>query len=170
MQATAEDHRSKMVRRCIWWKAGALGIGMLGMAVVAGEGGPFPADAPYALICSGGLPFGIPPERYGEVLVDLLCFGVLQRFFFSRMYGRADAYAFSRCSLVLASFGGGLKEYLMHMLVAVVLLGAVQGVKGNVGSNGNLKVPVAFVPYISAAFFVCVLGMKVSPNLLPFVK
>lgn len=130
LRASLEDWKSKRVRRLNWWIAGSLGIGM---------------------IIGGGIP------AYG-ILADLVCFGALQFLFFSKMYGKADVYAFVCCSFVLASFGGGMKDYLIHMLVSVIFLGVVQLKKGNIAGNGNLRHPVAFIPYISSAFLTCILA------------
>lgn len=86
-------------------------------------------------------------------IVQLLCYIALQLLFFSRMYGKADCYAFSVCAVAEAAAGMQLKEYLVHMLIAFVFLALVQGVKHNIADNGNLKRPVPFLPYITLAFW-----------------
>jgi len=159
IRATVEDLRFKKVHRRIWWDAGIAGGGMIALGILSFRW----KEKGLIIGCPGAhwleiLPYGISTGKYGEMILDLVCFGLLQRFLFARMYGRADAYAFSMCSLVWASFGGGLREDLIHMLVSVILLGLVQAIKRNVASSGNLKKPVAFVPYISAGFLVCLLG------------
>lgn len=86
--------------------------------------------------------------------VPVLLFILLQELFFAKMYGRADCHGFAVCALAEGAFGMGLKEYLLHMLLAFFLLGVVQFLKHNVGKNGNLKNPVPFLPYITSAFWI----------------
>ena len=62
--------------------------------------------------------------------------------------------------LIFAAYGGGMFLYLCHMLISVFLMGIVQAFRKNIGKNGNLKKPVAFIPYISKAFLVCLLVME----------
>lgn len=80
-------------------------------------------------------------------------FTVLQCGFFSKMYGRADCYAFSVCAAAAASRGIGLAGFLAHMLLAFGLLAVVQGICRNIDKSGNLKQPVPFLPYITLAFW-----------------
>ena len=84
---------------------------------------------------------------------ELGAFVLLQLLFFSRMYGKADSYAFSVCATAEAAFGLGLKGYLIHMLAAFCLLALIQGMCRNIDKHGNLKHPVPFLPYITLAFF-----------------
>lgn len=91
--------------------------------------------------------------RYPEVLWQFTVFFLLQRGIFDRFYGRADVYAFCVCALTEASFGMGLKWYLLHMAAALILLAVVQGVRHNIGRDGNLKASVPFLPYITASFW-----------------
>lgn len=91
-------------------------------------------------------------NRLGS-LVDLGCFMLLQFKFFGKTFGKADMYAFLVGAICITSMGGGLKEDLQFMLLAYVGLGIVQLLKHNVGRNGNLKKPVAFLPYITLALF-----------------
>lgn len=86
-------------------------------------------------------------------IVQLLFYIALQLLFFSRMYGKADCYAFSVCAVAETALGMQLMEYLFHMLTAFILLAIVQGVKHNIADNGNLKHPVPFLPYITLAFW-----------------
>lgn len=83
-------------------------------------------------------------------------FLLLQLLFFGRTYGKADLYAFLTGGLCMMALGGGLREDLQFMLLAYVFLGIVQLLRKNVGRNGNLKKPVAFLPYITLALFSCV--------------
>ncbi len=88
-----------------------------------------------------------------ELLFPLLVFGLLQELFFCRLYGRADSHAFLTCSMVECALGMGMKEYLLHMLLAFGLLAVVQMLRHNIGRDGNLKQPIAFLPYITIAFW-----------------
>lgn len=89
---------------------------------------------------------------------ELLIFILLQELFFCRLYGRADCHAFSVCAFLENVMGMGMQMYLLHMLFAFLLLALVQGVGGNIGTNGNLKQPVAFLPYITLTFWGVLLG------------
>lgn len=88
---------------------------------------------------------------------QFICFLFLQRFLFDRFYGRADVYAFCACGLLESVFGIGLLGYLLHMAGAFLLLAVVQGVKRNIGTNGNLKRAVPFLPYIVFSFWIVLL-------------
>lgn len=85
---------------------------------------------------------------------ELLVYVLLQETLFAGMYGRADCHAFVVCAMVEAAYGMGMREYLIHMLLAFGLLAVVQGVRRNIGKDGNLKQPVAFLPYITVSFWV----------------
>lgn len=76
----------------------------------------------------------------------------LQFMLFARMYGKADCYAFCVCAIAGASLGMGFPDYLWQMLLALCLLFPVQLLRRNIGKSGNLKQPVAFLPYITLAF------------------
>lgn len=84
---------------------------------------------------------------------ELILFIALQQLWFCRMYGRADCHAFSLCAGVEAVLGMRMQMYLVHMLLAFGLLALVQGLEGNIGRDGNLKRPVAFLPYITLSFW-----------------
>lgn len=86
-------------------------------------------------------------------LLQLLFFIALQLLFFSKMYGKADCYAFSVCAVAETVLGMQLVEYLFHMLLAFAFLALVQGGRHNIARNGNLKCPVPFLPYITLAFW-----------------
>lgn len=88
-----------------------------------------------------------------SVLWQLLIFLLLQRFLFDRFYGRADVYAFCVCALTEGSLDMGLKWYLLHMGTALLLLAVVQGIRRNIGRDGNLKTAVPFLPYIVVSFW-----------------
>ena len=61
----------------------------------------------------------------------------------------------------------GMFGYLMHMMLAVLALFIVQLPKRNIAKNGNLKQPVAFLPYISLAFG---LNIVLNSSVLAFIK
>lgn len=93
------------------------------------------------------------------VVWQWILFVLLQYLLFARMYGLADCHAFCSCAVLLAASGRGITSMLVHMLCSIVLLGLVQWAKGNVNKRGNLKEPVAFIPYITVAFLV-VYGLR----------
>ncbi len=94
--------------------------------------------------------------RDSEISLGFLLYVLLQEVFFARLYGRADCHAFVACAMVESALGMKMKEYLTHMLLAYVFLAIVQGFKQNIGRNGNLKKPVAFLPYITVSFWVLI--------------
>ena len=122
--ACYQDQKTRRVYNVTWWIAGPAAVGL----------------------CL------LQWEQMGS-LYEYCIFALLQLFFFGRTYGKADSYAFLTCGICIVSVGGGLQEELLHMLIAYFLLGVVQGIRKNVASNGNLKEPVAFLPYITLAFF-----------------
>ncbi len=83
-------------------------------------------------------------------MISLLIFLIVQLGIFMRMYGAADGLIFLVCAIYESRFGNGLSTYLLHMAAAFVVLGIVQGFRRNINKRGNLKRPVAFVPYITA--------------------
>lgn len=135
-KAVIMDRKTRSVYRFLWWIAGGAGAMLL--------------------LSSGALTVREAPERIG----GLLLFAMLQFTLFSRMYGLADCYAFTCCSMVLCSLGGGIREYLLQMLLAILLLGIVQLFRKNVNRRGNLREPVAFLPYIAASFFLMVFQLS----------
>ena len=145
LYASLEDRKYKKVKRYLWYAAGMAGGALLllkwcRLGKTSGE------DSLFYLAGHWG------------ILIDMAIFWGLQAYFFVRMYGKADCFAFSCCSLVFAAFGEGLIMYLSHMLVSIFLLGIIQFLHGNVRKDGNLREPVAFVPYISISFLGCLLG------------
>ena len=88
-----------------------------------------------------------PPGAWKGYLV----FAALQFGLFMRMYGAADGMVFLVCALFESVYGDGLMTYLLHMAASFFLLAVVQIGKKNVNRAGNLKKPVAFVPYITAS-------------------
>lgn len=86
-------------------------------------------------------------------LGGLFLYIMLQECFFSRMYGRADCHGFSLCAVAEYLCGINMSGYVYHMAIAFGMLGVVQVVRKNVNCKGNLKKPVAFLPYITVAFW-----------------
>ena len=85
-------------------------------------------------------------------LPELIFFCLLQQFFFSKMYGRADCHGFCVGALTLFCLGGSLWDFLMLMLYAFSMLFVVQAFRRNIDRRGNLKKPVPFLPYLTSAF------------------
>lgn len=133
--AAAMDRKYQRVRRGIWLWAGAAAVSLF---VIRAEG---------------------RPEEYSGAIPGILCFILLQFFLFAKLYGLADCFAFSCCSVFIGAFGGELREFLLHMLLSTGILGFVQFCRGNVNRFGNLKEPKAFIPYIAAALPVIVLWL-----------
>jgi len=84
---------------------------------------------------------------------ELVWFCLLQEVFFCRFYGRADCHAFVVCALIQFGMGMGVREWLIHMLLAFGGLALIQLVRRNINGTGNLKEPVAFLPYITVSFW-----------------
>lgn len=92
------------------------------------------------------------PENWWSYLM----FCIIQYFVFGRMYGMADVAVFLVCALFFTVLGGTMETYLLHMALTFLLLGVVQFLRGNIDKQGNLKVPVALIPYIAISFFVII--------------
>lgn len=138
--AVWEDIHYQCVRRLVWWING----------------------------CSALLLFQVRMSSRWEVTwygfaEEIVPYWCLQFLIFSKMYGRADCHAFVCCAVALSSFGGGMREYLVHMLCSVILLGIVQAVRKNINRQGNLYEPVAFIPYITMGWSV-VMGFLMYRN------
>lgn len=125
------------VYRFVWWMAIAVG----GLLLLT-DGGQ--SSIPDNLVLAGG---------------GLLLFGVLQYGVFGRTYGRADCHAFVSCALVETAMGAGMEVYLIHMILAYVLLAVVQIKRKNVSKWGELCRPVPFLPYINVSFWLVILMM-----------
>lgn len=116
---------------------------------------------------AAGLLYGIQAGCNGycndthTFLVEFLLYTILQELFFSRFYGRADCHAFVLCALVGSLYGMTMREYLIHMLVSFGLLAIVQGLRRNISRKGNLKQSVAFLPYITIAFWIILVNISV---------
>ena len=81
---------------------------------------------------------------------ELLIFAFVQGVVFKNMYGEADVMGFLICALSMVE--RGIFIWTCHMGISFLLLGVLQGVKGNIGASGNLKRPVAFFPYMTVAY------------------
>lgn len=134
MAAAVMDYKYKEVYAFIWWIEGGISI----------------INA-YTYIFIKQDIDGI--TQLLKVLSGVTFFIIVQFILFRRLYGIADVKAFCCCALMIFSWGGDLLVMLLHMGVAFLLLAVVQGLKGNINRLGNLKKPVAFIPYISCAFF-----------------
>lgn len=97
----------------------------------------------------GGLALCIMEKPEWAVLKALGAFLVIQFILFRKMYGLADCLAFAVCALYMAASGKDLITYLLHMGAAFLALFAAQAMQHNINSHGNLKKPVALLPYIS---------------------
>lgn len=91
------------------------------------------------------------------MVLELGVFCLIQLLLFSRMYGKADCYAFCVCAMAETACGMGFPEYLFHMVFAFGILAMVQLARQNVNSKGNLKHPVPFLPYITMGFVLVLL-------------
>ncbi len=90
---------------------------------------------------------------YSGALCGLLFFVGIQLLLRGRIYGSADSYAFCVCAFAETAFGLSAAGYLTHMLLAYLLLFAVQLFRRNLDHKGNLREPVPFMPYITTAFW-----------------
>ncbi|MBQ8821307.1 MAG: hypothetical protein IJZ82_01560, partial [Lachnospiraceae bacterium] len=81
---------------------------------------------------------------------ELIAFAVLQVLIFRRMYGEGDVMCFLICALSVVE--KGIYIWVCHMGISFLLLGIVQGAGHNIASDGNLKLPVPFFPYMAVAY------------------
>lgn len=128
--ACITDCKTYEVYQFTWWMAGVAAI-MMSLRIFGGNG-----SNPWL------------------VLGNLAFFCLLQEGFFCRFYGRADCHGFVVCAVASAGMGLGLREWLHHMLLAFLGVTVIQLLRGNVNRHGNLKRPIAFLPYISGAFWI----------------
>lgn len=112
----------------------------------------------WLVLMSGVLLMYPEPRCWPFVWGQFVCFLFLQNFLFSWFYGRADVYAFCTCGLLESVFGMGILGELLHMAGAFLLLAIVQGLRNNIGADGNLKRPVPFLPYIVLSFWITLLA------------
>lgn len=124
--ACITDCRSREVYNVTWWAAG---------------------------MAAGALLLGKRDRLDAGILSELGSFILLQLVLFTKMYGRADCYAFSVCAVAETAAGLSLAGYLLHMLLSFALLAFVQALRHNIDRGGNLRQPVPFLPYITLAFW-----------------
>ena len=84
--------------------------------------------------------------------ISILIFTILQSGIFMRLYGDADGMALMVAAMAEGALGYDINVYLLHMIMAYLLLAVVQIYKRNVGGRGRLKRPVPFLPYITVSF------------------
>ncbi len=109
--------------------------------------------------------------RGTEAYLPGVCFFILVQYLvFARLYGRADCHAFSLCALIGAALGLGFTEDVLHMVFAVFFLFAVQLKRRNIAPDGNLKYPVAFIPYIAVSFCFSLLIFRGNGAILSAIK
>lgn len=128
--ACITDCKTYEVYQFIWWLGGAVSCAILLRMSSAAEGVSW------------------------QALGKLMFFCLLQEVFFSRFYGRADCHGFVVCAAASCGMGMGLQEWLNHMLLAFLGAAVMQLLRGNVNKYGNLKQPIAFLPYITIAFWI----------------
>ncbi len=122
LMATVTDYYSCGVHCFVWWIAGA-------------------AECIWILV-------KWQENLRGMDILEVIIFCLLQEILFGRVYGRADCHAFCAGALLLWNFEGRMSSFLIHMVVSFLLLAIVQAFRKNINNKGNLKQPVAFVPYI----------------------
>lgn len=85
-----------------------------------------------------------------ELMIFILFQWLLCRLF-RFQYGESDSLAFMVCAFYMTAAGSwsGLQQYLVFMLEVFIVLAIVQGCRKNITKKGNLKEPVALIPYIA---------------------
>ena len=96
-----------------------------------------------------------------EILFGLTVIWLVQLLVFGRLYGKADCYAFCVCAAAETGLGMGLELIVTHMVFAFGMLVPVQFISQNVTLRGKLKKPVAFIPYITAGFYLLLFFAKI---------
>lgn len=100
-------------------------------------------------VLAGGLLMLYSQPGWG-VARDYIIFLLIQLIIFRKMYGGADSITFCVCALFQAAVGRVLLDYVLHMGATFLILICVQASRRNFNRKGNLKEPVALVPYIAA--------------------
>ena len=137
--ASYQDIRTQSVANYVWWIFSA-GLLML----------PF---------CKTEITFSDMAECLAVIYI--------QEHIMCRAYGRADSHAFSCCAVFYAFSGAGLEGHILHMSLSLVILSAVQALRGNIGKGLKLKVPVPFIPYIAQAFALTLILLKICGHSAP---
>jgi hypothetical protein len=86
-------------------------------------------------------------------LSGLVVYIIIQEKLCGGLYGRADCHAFGVCAAAGSCLGLGTIDFCIHMILSFLMLSIAQRLKKNAAKNGRLKKPVAFMPYITAAFW-----------------
>lgn len=86
-------------------------------------------------------------------LSGLVAYIIIQEKLCGGLYGRADCHAFGVCAAAGSCLGFGTIDFCIHMILSFLMLSIVQRFKKNAAKDGRLKKPVAFMPYITAAFW-----------------
>ena len=85
-------------------------------------------------------------------IIGFVFFFLLQFLVFSRTFGFSDALAFVAFGTLCFAQNKGWESMMGGMVVAYLILIAVQLCKRNISKKFKLKKPVAFIPYIFAAY------------------
>lgn len=101
-----------------------------------------------------GIAFFILQQPEKAIIEGLVVFIILQLLLFRHFYGLADCFVFIICAIYLAARGNDLLIYLLHMGATYLLLIIVQAFQHNINKKGNLKQPVALIPYIVATVWI----------------
>ncbi len=99
---------------------------------------------------------GIGIPRTKETALNLTIFFILQFFLFSKFYGKADSFCFCLSAETIAMSNGQLLDCLIHMLIALFLMFAINLYKHNVDKHLKLKKPEPFIPYIYVAWILII--------------
>lgn len=95
------------------------------------------------------------------ILFGLTVIWLIQLLVFGRLYGKADCYAFCVCAAAETGLGMELELIVTHMVLAFGMLVPVQFISKNITLRGNLKKPVAFIPYITAGLYLLLFFAKI---------
>lgn len=110
---------------------------------------------PAIIICIIQLALASCTQEVGiEKLIELIVFCGIQFVVFRMFYGLSDCIAFCVCAMYLTVHGGDIMDSVILMIVTILLLGVVQACKKNINRKGNLKEPVALIPYIAVGMMV----------------
>ena len=139
LAACVMDGKEKQVYRFVWKLAG---IALTGYA---------------AFGLAGVKDFSVEIVLLQNSCIEYLIFVLLQQGLFSKLYGKADCYAFSLCGGAWIIKGDVFSRCVIHMAISFCLMTIVQLFRQNVTGAGRLKQPVPMIPYITAGFAVCLL-------------
>ena len=142
--ACVTDVAINQVHNFVWWIGGA------SSAVLLWE----------RLWMTGSIQHGV------GMLFGLAIFWMVQLGLFGRLYGKADCYAFCVCAIAETGLGMGLTWVVIQMAFAFSLLVPVQFIRKNITLGGNLKKPVPFLPYITAAFYLLLVFAKICGEIV----